>query len=129
MKQLFCLKTFKSLVLIIAFSTIAFSCKHKTDFNNLTEVSYANNIAPIISSNCSASGCHGSSEFQKFSLSTYDGLMNGGITAGSPEKSKLYKVLKTLNKEDIMPKKPFNELSEKQIQLIYVWIGQGAKNN
>ena len=29
----------------------------------------------------------------------------------------------------IMPKKPFNELTERQIQLIYVWIGQGAKNN
>jgi hypothetical protein len=55
--------------------------------------------------------------------------MNGGITAGSPEKSKLYKTLKTLNEEDIMPKKPYSELTESQIQKIYVWIGQGAKNN
>ena len=57
------------------------------------------------------------------------GKVKPGITAGSPEKSKLYKTLKTLNEEDIMPKKPYNELTEKQIQLIYVWIGQGAKNN
>ena len=54
--------------------------------------------------------------------------MNGGIESGSPQKSELYQKLKTLG-DDIMPKKPYNELTEKQIQLIYVWIGQGAKNN
>lgn len=105
------------------------SCKHKTKFDELTEVSYVQHIAPIVSSNCAFSGCHGDSAFVKFSLTTYNSLMNGGITAGSPEKSKLYSTLKTLNDEKIMPKKPYNELTEKQIQLVYVWIGQGAKNN
>ena len=105
------------------------ACKHKLNFNDLTEVSYAVNVKPIINSNCAFSGCHGDSGYVKFSLTSYEGLMNGGITAGSPEKSKLYSTLKTLDEDDFMPKKPYTELTEKQIQLIYVWIGQGAKNN
>lgn len=105
------------------------TCKHKTDFNGLTEVSYSADVKPIISSNCAFSGCHGDSAYSKISLTSYAGLMNGGIKAGSPEKSNLYSTLKTLDEDDFMPKKPYNELTEKQIQLIYVWIGQGAKNN
>lgn len=119
-KKLYCI----SIVTIFIFC----SCKHKIDFNGLREVSYANEIAPIIGSNCSASGCHGSANYVKFSLSTYDQLINGGISAGSPNTSKLYNSLISLG-DDVMPKKPFKELTEKQIQLIYVWIGQGTKNN
>ena len=104
------------------------SCKHKTDFNSLTEVSYSRDISPIISSNCAYSGCHGDSNFVHFSLVTYEGLANGHIVPGSPEKSRLYQNLITYG-DDIMPKKPYSELTEKQIQLIYVWIGQGVKNN
>lgn len=127
MNQLFCSTTFKFLTLL-ALGFIFGSCKHKANFEELTQVSYASSVAPIISANCAFSGCHGDSAFTKFSLTTYDGLLSGGITPGSPEKSKLYQTLKTLG-DDIMPKKPYNELTEKQIQLIYVWIGQGAKNN
>lgn len=105
------------------------ACKHKTNFGDLPEVSYSGDVKPVISSNCAFSGCHGDSAYTQFSLTSYEGLINGGITPGAPEKSKLYSTLKTLSDEDIMPKKPYNELTEKQIQLIYVWIGQGAKNN
>lgn len=105
------------------------ACKRETEFDKLTTVSYTASIAPIISSNCAFSGCHGDSLTQKFKLTAYDGLMNGGIKPGKPNESELYKTLKSLNDEDIMPKRPYNPLSEKQIQLIYVWIGQGAKNN
>ena len=120
----------KIFLLFIIVGTVFFiSCKHKTDFDKLTSVSYSTDIAPIINSNCAFSGCHGATAFEEFSLVTYKGLLSGGISAGSPEKSELYNVLKSLNKEKIMPKKPYSALSEKQIQLIYVWIGQGAKNN
>ncbi len=129
MKKIFYSNSFNLFIVISSVGFLFSSCKHKTNFNELTEVSYSSSIAPIIASNCAFSGCHGDSAFQEFSLVSYDGLINGGITAGSPEKSELYKVLKTLNDEKVMPKKPYNELTEKQIQLIYVWIGQGAKNN
>lgn len=111
------------------FLSVLVSCKHKANFSELREVSYSQEIAPIINSNCTFSGCHGDSVFQEFKLTNYDKVINAGVTAGAPEKSELYKVLKTLNKEEIMPRKPYAPLSEKQIQLIYVWIGQGAKNN
>lgn len=128
MKNIFYFKKFKLAVAIAAISFCFGSCKHKTDFDALAEVSYVNNIAPIIGSNCAFSGCHGDSAQGNISLVSYSGLMSGGIEAGSPNKSKLYRTLKSLG-DDIMPKKPYNELTEQQIQLIYVWIGQGAKNN
>jgi len=128
MKHFFYSDTIKFLIVFLTVGFLFSSCKQKTNFKELTEVSYAASISPIISSNCAFSGCHGDSAFQKFSLVTYNGLINGGIKAGDPSNSKLYKTLKDLG-DDIMPKKPYNELTEKQIQLIYVWIGQGAKNN
>jgi hypothetical protein len=118
----------KKVISVILVSLLFCSCKHKTDFNSLREVSYSEEIAPLISSNCSASGCHGFANYEEFSLSTYDQLIKGGISAGSPNTSELYNTLISLG-DDVMPKKPFKALTEKEIQLIYVWIGQGAKNN
>ncbi len=116
---------------IILIAIALSSCKHKTKFETLTEVSYKTAIAPIISSNCAFSGCHGADTLKpKFKLTSYESLISdGGIKQGHPEESKLYKTISTLNSEEIMPKKPYSELTEKQMQLIYVWIGQGAKNN
>lgn len=128
MPQNFYSNTLKKISVFVAVCFMLGSCKHQTNYNELTEVSYAKQVAPIIHANCAYSGCHGDSAFQKISITTYNGLINGGINPGSPEKSKLYLSLKSLD-DDIMPKRPYNELTEKQIQLIYVWIGQGAKNN
>jgi hypothetical protein len=105
------------------------ACKHKTSFGSLNEVSYSHDISPIISSNCAFSGCHGATGKTTFDLTTYQGLLRGGVEAGSPEKSKVYTSLKSYSEEDRMPRKPYNQLSEDQIIRIYVWIGQGAKNN
>lgn len=121
-------KIIKPLCLLMLLSLAVVSCKHKTNFQELQEVSYAGSIAPIMSANCAFSGCHGDSAYHKLSLTSYDALVNGGINTSSPEKSKLYLKIKSLG-DDIMPKRPYSELTEKQIQLIYVWIGQGAKNN
>lgn len=105
------------------------SCKHTPQFNDMAQVSYVASIAPIINSNCTFSGCHGDLGTQKFKLLSYEGVISAGVEPGKPHNSKLYKSLVSLNSEEIMPKQPYNELTEKQIQLIYVWIGQGAKNN
>jgi hypothetical protein len=125
------IKRFRNYLFLMFITLI--SCKHKTDFNNLTEVSYSKDIAPIINSNCAFSGCHGNNTGQQdedeFILTTYSDLIKGGIEPGSPKKSELYSTLKSLNDNDIMPRKPYSPLTERQIQLIYVWIGQGAKNN
>lgn len=130
--MVFIQKTIHLFSVIIAFVMICFTisqCKHKPNFEQLAEVSYAKDVSPVISSNCAFSGCHGDIDPKKFKATTYEGLMSGGISGGHPENSTLYKTLVTLNSEELMPKKPYNNLTEKQIQLIYVWIGQGAKNN
>lgn len=105
------------------------ACKHETKFAQLNEVSYSTSIAPIINANCAYSGCHGNVNTQSFNGLTYDGLMKAGVKPGKPKNSKLYTSLVSLNSEDMMPQSPYQPLSDKQIQLIYVWIGQGAKNN
>ena len=112
------------------FLTFALSCKHKPNFDSMSKVSFATSIQPIIISNCTQSGCHGAVNGEKFKLLTYDELIkHTDVKAGSPETSKLYSVIRAYNAEDIMPRKPYDPLTEKQIQLIYVWIGQGALNN
>lgn len=106
------------------------SCKHKSNFSAFPEVGYNKSIEPIIISNCTQSGCHGSDNYEEFELLSYNQLMkNCEIVAGSPDKSKLLKVITSYNNFEVMPAKPYNRLTEKQIELIYVWIGQGAKNN
>ena len=120
----------KNIFLLLLSASIFTGCKHKANFDELPKVSYATDIQPIIISNCTQSGCHGDEKTQKFKLLTYkDVIKNGEIKEKSPESSELYQTIKSLNNEKIMPKKPYSPLTEKQIQLIYVWIGQGALNN
>lgn len=115
---------------IFAFGLLfLFSCKTKTDYNKLTPVSYSKNIDPIIKSNCTFSGCHGDSLNASFKLTSYESLKQAGIEPGEPDNSELFRVINTLNEQERMPKKPYRQLTDEQIQLIYVWIGQGAKNN
>ncbi len=122
-------KLIKTVNLLVLLELFFSSCKHKTEFQNIPEVKYSTDIAPIISSNCTFSGCHGSASTESFDLLSYEHVIAAGIKSGKPNTSKLYQSLKSYNTEKMMPKKPYNYLTEKQIQLIYLWIGQGAKNN
>lgn len=120
----------KLIILGLTLSLTICSCKHKTNFDSIATVKYSTDIEPIITGNCTFSGCHGDINSKKFKLLTYAALIDHcDVNAGSPETSKLYDVITALTGEKAMPVKPYNQLSEKQIQLIYIWIGQGAKNN
>ncbi|HAP00971.1 MAG TPA: hypothetical protein DCQ93_03500 [Bacteroidetes bacterium] len=91
------------------------------------EISFRSDVQPIIAGNCQQSGCHGSTDFQKFPLVTYDDVIkNGEIKSGDANHSKLYKVLNG-NDDDLMP--PSGKLTVKQLYTIEFWIDQGAKNN
>ena len=105
-------------------------CRHNINFDSLEKVSYSTDIQPIILSNCTQSGCHGNTYNETFKLVTYNDLItHTEVKAGSPKSSKLYSVIRSYNPEEIMPSEPNEPLTDKQIQLIYVWIGQGALNN
>ena len=120
----------KRVVLSLSTMTLFSACKHQPNFSQLKTVSYSTEIAPIISSNCTYSGCHGDTNAVEFKLRNYKEVMRfGAIKEGYPEASNLYATLKSLKSNIVMPKPPYNKLSDTQIELIYIWIGQGALNN
>ncbi len=91
-------------------------------------VSFAKDILPIFQKNCWS--CHsGSSAHSGLSLTSYQGVMKGGlsapdIVASNPEKSLLY----TYVRDGVMP---FGgpPLSASDVQKISDWIKAGALNN
>lgn len=117
-------------ILILFFLLVSISCKHEIKTQATPSVSFANDIQPIIISNCTMSSCHGSINTSKFTLLTYnDVIQNGEIKAKYPNQSSLYKKITTANKHNIMPPPPSQPLLQEQITLIKNWIKEGAKSN
>lgn len=128
MKKLILLAGFFSIVFSLCFFN--FSCKDEPEIPDTPVIKFSDDIQPIIIGNCTASGCHGNLNPQQFLLSTYDDLMrHGEVKAKDAKGSLLYEVITSNIEEKKMPRKPYPNLSEKQIELIYLWIMQGAKNN
>jgi len=142
-KQVF-LKKFLLFVIII----LAFDCRHQLDEVIINQsnngggggipqavstcspdtVYFANEIMPIISSNCTMSGCHDIiTHAGDINLTTYNNIMRY-VNAGNASSSKLYKVT-ILTNEDRMPPPPMTSLTTDQKAKIQKWINQGAKNN
>ena len=94
-------------------------------------VYFTNDILPLITSNCTMSGCHdgsGHSDDAR-SLISYSAILGSGyVRAGSPSSSKLYTSLRGSG-EDRMPRSPVSPLTAAQDSLIMKWIAQGALNN
>lgn len=105
------------------------ACTHKTDLTNIREVSFSNDIQPILSGNCTQSNCHAGGG-RLFSLRTYDDVISEGhVKAGDPHGSELYQTINNSLLVTAMPPSPQPPLTTDQIKLIYTWILQGAKNN
>ena len=103
-----------------------FEQQRKLDIN--TTMSFSKNIQPIFNENCAKSGCH--VEFGQSPNLTpviaYDQLLElGYVDPANPEGSLLYQKVSATVKQ--MP--PASNLSSLQINSIYAWIQQGAKNN
>jgi len=93
-------------------------------------VYFQQQVLPIFISNCAMSGCHDNASRQDgITLTSYQGIISGGIRANNPGNSKVYRVITTTDPDDRMPRPPKNPLSQEQIDLIKKWIMQGAKNN
>lgn len=116
-------------VLVSIPAILLFSCKHEPVLPE-HQVSFSEEVLPIIQMGCQHSGCHGDSLNQEFKLVDYDDVMeNGDVKAGNPQDSKLYEVITTETGEDRMPREPYARLSDRNISMIYIWIAQGAQNN
>ncbi len=111
--------------LAIAFS----SCKNELAVPADPQISFGTDVRTIISANCTFSGCHGTGNYQRIQLLTYeDVIKNGGIENTTATRTKLYKSITGKGKE-LMPPSPYSPLTDLQIQTILLWIRQGAKNN
>lgn len=89
---------------------------------------FVKDIMPIISSNCTMSGCHDNiTHAEGVDLTTYTKIMKY-VVAGNAGSSKLYKVIIRTD-GDRMPPPPSPPLTAVQKALIQKWINQGARNN
>ncbi|HET9744685.1 MAG TPA: c-type cytochrome domain-containing protein [Chitinophagaceae bacterium] len=135
--------------LLIAVSVFIISCKHSPGDLPLdnggggagtggtsaapcdpTKIYFQQQVLPILISNCAMSGCHDDvTRNEGVVLTSYQKVMaTGDITPGNAGGSKLYKVIVETDPGDRMPPPPQNSLTAQQVQIIYSWIQQGAKD-
>jgi hypothetical protein len=106
-----------------------FSCTHEPIMPD-QQVSFHNDILPIIRGSCQHSGCHDPLDPQsEFPLDSVRSDYDPYVEPGKPKHSKLYEVLTRNGGEEQMPRSPYDPLTDRQKKLIYIWIGQGAKDN
>lgn len=96
-------------------------------------VYFAQQIQPILESACAQSACHDAvNPADGIRLDGYAALMNSPegnlVVPGSPGASELIEVLLESDPDKIMPPPPASPLSAAQIDLISLWIEQGALN-
>ena len=94
-------------------------------------VYFETQILPLLVSNCAKPGCHTPQDHQDgVVLNSYLNIMaTGDVRPGNPGNSDLYEVLVETDPDDKMPPEPATPLTSSQINLIYRWIAQGAKDN
>ncbi|CAN5404493.1 hypothetical protein BH11PLA2_BH11PLA2_27900 [soil metagenome] len=92
---------------------------------------YADDVLPVLRASCLS--CH-SDDKQKggLNLATFAATIAGGssgavVTAGQPEKSRLY-TLSNHSEEPKMPPKA-DKLKDAQLNILKLWIEQGAREN
>ncbi|HEY0731112.1 MAG TPA: c-type cytochrome domain-containing protein, partial [Chitinophagaceae bacterium] len=130
-------------LLLLTSSIIFITCKHEPLFEKWEEpptestncsadsVYFQQQVLPIFISNCTESGCHDATSHEEgIVLTTYNGIMaTGKVKAYQPNNSELYKVMVATNPDERMPPPPKNAISPEQLNIVYKWIAQGAKNN
>ena len=106
---------------------LLFSCQHEPELiPGTTEVCFESEVMLIMNSSCNISGCHGRGG-EAPSLSNY-GDVSRYVTPGKPMESKLHKVITAhSNLRGLMPPEPKPPLTSSQIDIISLWILQGAK--
>jgi len=87
-------------------------------------VSFKKDVAPLLKDACAS--CHsGTKRKAGLDVTSYDSLMRF-VKAGDPANSRLHKSLSGKGAKLMPPKNP---LAEDQIELIKVWIANGAKKD
>ena len=97
------------------------------------QVSYYKQVRPLFQANCQ--GCHQpAKKLGQYLMTSFDGLVAGGesgdaaIVPGKPDESYLVGQITTIDGKAEMPKKG-EPLTDKEVQLVRLWIEQGAIND
>jgi len=116
-------------VFLICFMLFLDSCTHNINVPDLPAVSFSKDVLPILIGNCDQATCHSSSaSAELFPLDNYQDVMQyGEITPHDALSSNLYKSVSGRGLVSQMP--PDKPLAEADLQTIFLWIQQGAKNN
>jgi hypothetical protein len=129
--------------LVVLLAAAINSCKHEvplteaqievtggTQTCSTDTVYFQNKVLPLLNSGCAMSGCHDAITHKDgVELTSYAKIIStGGVIAGNPAGSDLYKVLNKSG-SDRMPPPPTAGFTQAQKDIIYKWILQGAKNN
>lgn len=104
------------------------SCKHEPILPPGTpDVSFKTDVQVIISSKCTYA-CHKGND-EGPSLIVYNDVHNL-VKDFKPMESKLYKVITAHSSlQNLMPPKPDQPINKSQIDIISIWILQGARDN
>ena len=120
------MKKINIIITAMAFCVLS-SCTHEPDLSGIPDISFANDIQPILGGNCTSSGCHANDNQSEFSLVGYDDVMNNAdVKVGDAKDSELYEVLFATGERKMPPNGDLTDLQKKKI---FIWIEQGAKNN
>lgn len=117
-------------------------CKHKPIIDDMDPppdttgipcspdtVYFGMQILPILVSNCAMPGCHHQNNPEEdLDLTSYETLMASGAIKPGQLKDKFWEAITETDPDDRMPPPPASPLSAAQIDLIRIWILQGAQN-
>lgn len=123
-----------SAILLLFLAT--FACKHEPLVfdgpielpSGSTEVSFQDEVLPLMQSNCAMSGCHDAGSRQEgIQLTDYLNIVKEVVPL-NPGESELYEVIIETDPDKRMPPPPQAALSSTQSELIRRWIQEGARN-
>lgn len=137
--------TNKKLFIVVSLVTglfVFYACRHEIPERNAEiitpppttnpcspdSVYFVNEIMPIISSNCTKSGCHDAASHKDGVIFTSYSYIMKYVTPGNASRSKLYTVI-TRTDNERMPPPPMPAIPQDQKNKIYKWINQGAPYN
>ena len=117
-----------------------FSCKHDVETINgisvddpchPSVVSFEQDVKPILARSCAISECHDAASAEDDIIyDTYENTIATGKVNGNlnPRLSHFYRSIITKTGEMAMPPKPYDRLSQTEINTLYKWVDQGALN-
>lgn len=94
-------------------------------------VYFSNQILPLFQSSCAISGCHDAATAEEgIILDSYENILGSGeLIPFNPDEGDIYENITETDPDKIMPPPPESPLSQEQIDMVELWILQGAQNN